>query len=100
MNFFNDQKLKKVSTTLSVIIYCLIPVIGLSSFIRIQKFRLGLLAFTIETIIIFIIFNFVLNTEGIALVSIGMIKISPLYFLIKWSREWNKEIDHNKEKEN
>jgi len=73
------------------IVFMFIPVLNFWAFYRIEKLRLGLviiLAIEIPSFLFQMILPF---PYGLG-VSIGMLVISiviPIYFVRKWSREWN-----------
>jgi len=72
-------------------LFVIIPIVNFWAFYRIEKLRLGLviiLAIEIPSYLLQMILPF---PYGLG-VSIGMVAISiviPIYFVRKWSREWN-----------
>ena len=82
-------------------IFMIIPVVNFWAFYRIEKLRLGLvivLAIEIPSFLFQMLLPF---PYGLG-VSIGMLVISiviPMYFVRKWSREWNERISSGVQKD-
>ena len=74
-------------------IFMIIPILNFWAFYRIEKLRLGLVIILAIEIPSFLFQMLLPFPYGLG-VSIGMFVISiaiPMYFVRKWSREWNQK---------
>jgi len=80
----------RVSIAVQVIL-CLIPLVWIYGFFRIEKLRAGILML-IGVAILAVVIQFLIPFEfgyGLAwLVSF----LTPLYYMVKWSQKWNDSI--------
>jgi len=79
---------KPVSITVQVIL-CLIPLVWLYGFYRIEKLGSGILM-VIGVAILAILLVFI-PVFGYALAWLAS-AILPIYYIVKWSQEWNENI--------
>jgi len=79
---------KPVSITVQVIL-CLIPLVWLYGFYRIEKLGSGILM-VIGVAILAIVLVFI-PVFGYALAWLAS-AILPIYYIVKWSQEWNENI--------
>ena len=67
-------------------LFSILPFVWIWAAYRIKKLRLALLIFIPSGIIISLLLPFPLSLVGISI---------PLYFMWRWSKEWNEKIDQN-----
>jgi len=75
-------------------IFIFIPILALYAWLRIEKFWLGLglhFLMYIPSIVIGIVIPFPWSV----VVSIGVTSYASIYFVRKWSRQWNESISEN-----
>ena len=84
-------KQKPVDVNLQTL-FCILPYIWIYAFYRIEKLRLGIViaigAFA-ATIAWGMAFPFPYGLVGNLIISI----VVPIYFIRKWSREWNEKLE-------
>jgi len=80
---------KPVSIAVQVIL-CIIPLIWLYGFFRIEKLMAGI-AMVIAVFILAIVIQFFIPFYGYALAWLASV-ILPIYYIVKWSQEWNENI--------
>jgi len=81
---------KPVSIAVQVIL-CIIPLVWLYGFYRIEKLGAGILM-VIGVAILAIVIQFIIPFFfGYALAWIAS-AILPIYYIVKWSQEWNEDI--------
>ena len=72
-------------------LFCILPYIWIFAFYRIEKLRIGIvIAFGVGFVSVLwsILVPFPYGLLGNLVISIGV----PIYFIRKWSREWNERI--------
>jgi len=80
----------RVSIAVQVIL-CLIPLVWLYGFFRIEKLTAGILMVIGVAILAFVIQLIVPFEFGYGLAWLASFLI-PLYYMVKWSQEWNDSI--------
>jgi len=80
---------KPVSITVQVIL-CIIPLVWLYGFFRIEKLMAGI-AMVIAVAILALVILFFIPFFGYALAWLASV-ILPIYYIVKWSQEWNENI--------
>jgi len=81
---------RRVSITVQVIL-CLIPFLWIIGFARIQKLMVGILML-IGVAILVILIQFFIPIEFGYLLAWLVSFLAPIYYLVKWSRQWNDSI--------
>jgi micrococcal nuclease len=87
---------KPVSIAVQVIL-CLIPLVWIYGFFRIEKLISGILMLIGVVIMAFVIQIFIPFYLGYALAWLVSFLV-PIHYMIKWSREWNDNITHYEKK--
>jgi len=81
---------KRVSIAVQVIL-CFIPIVWLYGFFRIEKLIAGILMLIGIAILAFVIQLFIPFYFGYALAWLVSF-LAPIYYIVKWSNEWNNSI--------
>jgi len=72
------------------VILCIIPLVWLYGFFRIEKLMAGILMVIGVAIISYVIW-FIIPFFGYAIAWLVSFLV-PLYYIVKWSQEWNENI--------
>ncbi len=81
---------RRVSITVQVIL-CLIPFLWIIGFARIQKLMVGILMLIGVAIMVVLIQFFIPFEFGYLLAWLASFLL-PIYYMVKWSQEWNDSI--------
>jgi len=81
---------RKPVSIVTQVILCIIPIVWLYGFYRIEKLGAGILM-VIAVAILAIVIQFFIPFYGYALAWLAA-AILPIYYIVKWSQEWNESI--------
>ena len=87
----SDKEIKKPVSIATQTLLCILPYVWIWAFLRIEKFRMGLLVL-IVSVVISISLLMMLPLAYWLFVAIIFTILLPIYFIRKWSREWNAKL--------